>query len=76
MHKRQLTPKEIQEAVSQQTHALHKMDRSPSFWLDGVHYPSKGEYLEYVVRYYLRAIQDRGRCRRWAFPVLSLTKEN
>jgi hypothetical protein len=54
MHKRRLTPKEIQEAVSQQTHELHEMARSLSFWLNGVHYPSEGEYLEYVVRSYLR----------------------
>lgn len=54
MHKRQLTQKEIQEAASQQTCELREMARNLSFWLDGVHYPSEGQYLEYVVRSYLR----------------------
>jgi hypothetical protein len=54
MHKSHLTRKEIQEAASQQTRELREIARNLSFWLDGVHYPSEGQYLEYVVRSYLR----------------------
>lgn len=54
MRKRHLTGKEIQEAASQQTRELREMARTLSFWLDGVHYPSEGQYLEYAVRSYLR----------------------
>lgn len=54
MHKRDLTPKEIHDANAQQTYELLAMARNLSFWLDGVHHPSEGEYLEYAVRSYLR----------------------
>jgi hypothetical protein len=54
MHKRHFTSEELQETVSQQTSELREMARNLSFWMDGVHYPSEGQYLEYVVRSYLR----------------------
>jgi hypothetical protein len=54
MRERTLTPEEYQEALSHQTSELIEMGRTLSFWLDGVHYPSEGGYLENVVRSYLR----------------------
>jgi hypothetical protein len=54
MNKRHLSQKEIQEAASQQTRELREMARNLSFWLENVHHPSEGQYLEYVVRSYLR----------------------
>jgi hypothetical protein len=54
MKKRHLSQKEIQEAASQQTHELREMARNLSFWLENVHHPSEGQYLEYAVRSYLR----------------------
>jgi hypothetical protein len=54
MNESHITLKEIQEAASQQTRELREMARTLSFWLDGVHYPSEGQYLEYAVRSYLR----------------------
>lgn len=54
MHRQQFTPEQIRESASQQTIELREMARSLSFWMDGVHYPSEGHYLEYVTRSYLR----------------------
>jgi hypothetical protein len=54
MNIRRLTAKKVEEAASQPTRELREMGRNLSFWLDGVHYPSEGGYLEYVVRSYLR----------------------
>jgi hypothetical protein len=54
MYRREFTPKQIREAASQQTRELREMAQNLSFWLEGVHYPSEGQNLEYVVRSYLR----------------------
>lgn len=54
MNERDFTSKDIQESIAQQTNELREMYKTLSFWLTGVHYPSEGGYLEYVVRSYLR----------------------
>jgi hypothetical protein len=54
MYRREVTPEQMREAAAQQTRELREMAQSLSFWMDGVHHPSEGQNLEYVVRSYLR----------------------
>lgn len=54
MNERDLTLEEIQEAAAQPTRELQEVIKSLSFWLENVHHPSEGGYIEYAVRSYLR----------------------
>ncbi|MEP0872748.1 hypothetical protein NDA01_23290 [Trichocoleus desertorum AS-A10] len=54
MYRREVTLEQMREAAAQQTRELREMAQSLSFWMDGVHHPSEGQNLEYVVRSYLR----------------------
>ncbi len=54
MNERNLTLEEIQEAAAQPTRELREVIKSLSFWLENVHHPSEGGYIEYAVRSYLR----------------------
>lgn len=53
MNERDVT-EQIQDAATQPTRELQEMIKSLSFWLENIHHPSEGGYIEYAVRSYLR----------------------